>query len=84
MSQQFKCGNCSDWIGYGLQKVGLVDDISMLPVTPQIDHTPNQRCVCLMSHVNHIQKILWIKMYQYFLQAEVKIPFRYVPSPSAM
>lgn len=52
MSQQFKCGNCSDWIGYGLQKVGLVDDISMLP------------------------KILWIKMYKYFLQAEVKIPFR--------
>jgi hypothetical protein len=40
LSQQFKCGNCSDWIGYALQKVGLVDEISMLPVpTPTLTWT---------------------------------------------
>ena len=41
VSQQFKCGNCADWIGYGLQKVGLIDDISMLPVIPPWTSPPS-------------------------------------------
>jgi hypothetical protein len=29
-----------------------------------------------MSRVHRVQKMMWIKMYEYCLQAEVKIPFR--------
>lgn len=29
---RFECGNCSDWIGYALQQVGLLDKRSTLPV----------------------------------------------------